>query len=372
MDSTFRSAVALLSNSDLLAHVKHLAQRERQVTAALIAHLAELDSRHLYLSEGYSSLFAYCTQVLHLSEHAAYGRIKAARLIQKLPVTLERLEDGSMNLTTLVLLAPHLTQENHQELLEMARHKSRREVEKLVAGLRPQPPVPASIRRMLSRHNAVAPISPQYYMVKFTASAETYEKLRRAQDLLRHQIPDGDPAAILDRALTALLEKLAKQKFAATNRPHASCGAGPGSRHIPAQVKRVVWLRDGGQCAFVAENGHRCTERGFLEYHHVDPFAAGGKATVENIQLRCRAHNGHDAEAYFGTANPKHVNEERGSYIVPTRFEPSSAFSASSSKVWPTKDCGLAPAARSGPGFPGEVRQVCRPTSSAKTSYKES
>lgn len=76
------------------------------------------------------------------------------------------------------------------------------------------------------------------------------------------------------------------------------------SRHIPAEVKREVWLRDGGQCAFVARNGRRCSERGFLEFHHVEPYSAGGVATTNNIQLRCRAHNGYEAELYLSRRAP--------------------------------------------------------------------
>jgi 5-methylcytosine-specific restriction endonuclease McrA len=65
-------------------------------------------------------------------------------------------------------------------------------------------------------------------------------------------------------------------------------------RYIPAAVRREVWVRDGGQCAYVGAAG-RCAERGFLEYHHVVPYADGGLATVENVQLRCRSHNGYEA-----------------------------------------------------------------------------
>jgi len=85
----------------------------------------------------------------------------------------------------------------------------------------------------------------------------------------------------------------------------AACKSRPanppsGSRHIPAEVKRAVWVRDLGRCAFVSENGRPCNERGFVEFHHVQPYAAGGPATAENIQLRCRAHNGYEADLYFG------------------------------------------------------------------------
>ena len=69
---------------------------------------------------------------------------------------------------------------------------------------------------------------------------------------------------------------------------------------MPAHVRRAVYVRDGGRCAFVSVEGHRCGERRFIEFHHVMPRAAGGKATVENIQLRCRAHNGHEVDLFFG------------------------------------------------------------------------
>src|SRR5690348_13279848 len=114
-----------LSDAELLVEVKALAGAERHATARLIAVLSEVDARRLYLAEGCSSLFTYCTQVLHLSEHAAYRRIEAARTARKWPVLLELLADGSVHLTTITLLAPHLTTENHRDLLAAARHKSK-------------------------------------------------------------------------------------------------------------------------------------------------------------------------------------------------------------------------------------------------------
>jgi hypothetical protein len=102
---------SLLADEQLLERVQPLAGDERRATVALIAALAELDGRRLYLREGFSSLFSCCTQVLHLSEHAAYGRIEAARAARKFPSLLERLADGDITLTSLCLLAPHLTAE---------------------------------------------------------------------------------------------------------------------------------------------------------------------------------------------------------------------------------------------------------------------
>jgi 5-methylcytosine-specific restriction endonuclease McrA len=78
-----------------------------------------------------------------------------------------------------------------------------------------------------------------------------------------------------------------------------------GARHIPAKVKRAVWRRDQGRCAFVAESGRRCAERGRLEFHHAHPHGAGGQATVANIELRCRSHNAYEAELYYGGLSPR-------------------------------------------------------------------
>jgi 5-methylcytosine-specific restriction endonuclease McrA len=127
-----------------------------------------------------------------------------------------------------------------------------------------------------------------------------------AQDLLRHAVPDGSIDAIVGRALTSLLEDLARKKWAACKKPAAprtqDSGADEGrtGRHIPAAVKRTVWLRDGGRCAFVGSGMRRCNERGFLEFHHVHPYAVGGEATVDNIEIRCRAHNAYEADLFYG------------------------------------------------------------------------
>ena len=341
-----RFSLVHLSDEDLLMEITRLADRERQTTAQLIASLAELDARRLYLGQGCASLFTYCTQVLRLSEHAAYGRIEAARAARRFPVVLELLSNGSVTLTAVGLLAPHLTPENHRELLNSARHQSKREVEHVVARLRPQPSVPSTIRKLPSsrppevvevnpiapskdasvssvpnipyqpnRGAVIGPLAPDRYKVQFTVSRETHDRLRRAQDLLRHTIPSGDPAAIFDRALKLLIADLERTKLATIGKPRPTHASSPRSRRISAAVRRGVWARDGGQCAFVGTNG-RCTERGFLEFHHVVPYAVGGYTMVENLELRCNAHNAYEAELYFG---PQKVKETRASWTFSTR-----------------------------------------------------
>jgi hypothetical protein len=318
-----------LSDAELLARVKSVAAQKREATAEVVAHLAELDTRDAFLREGYSSLFVYCRDALLLSEADAYLGIEAARAARRFPIVLEMLAEGAVTLASVRLLAPHLTADNHRRVLESARGKKRAAVEEIVAGLEPPPDVPSFVRKLPSREptlppgavplrpvlpasssewrpapsalpETVAPPGTDRYRLQVTIDGEVLEKLRLAKDMLRHAVPSGDDALVLDRALTALLAELARKKFAATDAPRPSSGVGPGSRHVPAEVKRAVWLRDLGRCAFVAESGRRCHERAFVEFHHAKPYAVGGPATTENIELRCRRHNAYEARLYFG------------------------------------------------------------------------
>jgi hypothetical protein len=331
MPTTLQSP-SRFSDRELLDATITAAGIERQATVTLVALLAEVDARRLYLGESCSSLFTYCTQVLHLSEHAAYHRIEAARTAREFPVVLELLAVGALTLTTVALLRPQLTRENHLELLEAARGKTKRDVENQIACLAPKPDERSVVRRMPAPsavsglslqpeplkapaapamltppRPTIAPIAESRYVLKVTVGAETHAKLRRAQDLLRHAIPNGDPAAIVDRALTLLVEQLERAKIGKANRPRTTArrerSSPENTRQIPATVRRAVWARDQGRCGFEGTHG-RCTETGRLEFHHVIPFARGGQATVDNLSLRCRAHNAFESEVLFGPWTP--------------------------------------------------------------------
>ncbi len=356
MTSAHPSSLSDLSDASLLAEAVRTAGAERRATADLVALLAEVDARKLYLGQGYPSLFAWCTAVLRLSEPAAYSRIAAARAARRHPIILTLLGNGDVTLTAITLLAAHLTDENHEALLEAARHASKRDVERLVASLVPQPSIASTLRRLPSSppparlpdgsassppaadreggvgadaparpilqpppasaalpdddpaeptRSAAAPravvaaLAADRYLLKITLSGAAHAKLERARDLLRHVVPNGDPAAIVDRALTVLVDELEKSRCAAADRPAARPRPTSTPRHVPAAIRRTVWTRDEGRCAFVGVDG-RCRETGWLELHHVVPFARGGPTTVENLALRCRAHNAYEAGRDFG------------------------------------------------------------------------
>jgi hypothetical protein len=223
MQKDILASLARLSDDDLAVRVKSLAAREHATAASVIAHLAEMDTRDIHLRAGYPRLYDYCLKVLHLSEWEAWNRIEAGRVARRFPVLFDMLEEGSIHLTGIKLLAPHLTEENHRSVLHSARWKSKLAIGEIVARLHPLPDVPTSVVPILefgvapppvtasgtppivppappARPATLTPLSPRRYKLQLTISGETLEKLRRAKDLLGHVVAAGDDDAVLNRA----------------------------------------------------------------------------------------------------------------------------------------------------------------------------
>ena len=355
-----RTSVQHLGKDELLERFTALVDTDRRETARLLLYLAEVDRRKLYLEHAYPSMFAFCTERFFMSESMAAKRIRTARAACCFPCIFGILARGELHLTGAYQLAPHLTEGNHQDVLRRAKHRSMREIEKLIAEIAPKPDVPSSVRtvperrakasfensvpqtvdateatsgptdaspsRSISessgranrptRSNRITPLAPKRYKLTVTIDEEARAKLEELQGLLSHQIPDGDPAKILDRALDALLEKAKKQKAAITNRPRASQKRDKArNRAIPAQVRREVFARDQGRCAFVDQGGRRCGSTWKVEYHHRFAYAKGGDHESENVELRCRAHNQFEAELEYGA---QFMERQRAGRVSPS------------------------------------------------------
>jgi hypothetical protein len=338
-----------LPDEELLRRLADLLGRSRRVEADLVAHIGEVDRRRLFSRDACPSMFAYCTEVLHLSEHEAYLRITVARAAREHPVLLVLLSEGRLHLAGIAKLAPHLTGENRDALRERAVHKSKREIEALVAELAPRPDAPALMRKLpeppvralelgpdrapdsaaglgpdqvpeaVARVAWVEPsprsfppqaaviqlLAPARYRVQFTAGSALHDKLERLRALMRSEVPDGDLAAIIEKAVTEKLERLEARRHGATKtkaprKDLRATDTSPSSRHIPAAVRRAVRERDGGRCRYVDAAGRRCPERHRLEYHHRRPFGLGGDRSPRNICLMCGAHNRYMAEQDYG------------------------------------------------------------------------
>jgi hypothetical protein len=220
------------------------------------------------------------------------------------------------------------SKENCQDVLARATHKTKRQIEELIAELAPRPDVPAVMRKLPERAPrvpavqsgqlvpervevaptvtpklptpapVVAPLSPSRYKVQFTADAELREKLERLQALMK-----GDLAEVIEAAVTEKLERLEAKKYAETKTPRKrldESDTSPKSRYVPAAVKRAVRKRDGDRCRFVSAEGRRCTERRGLEIHRHDPFGRGGSHDPDNLSLLCKRHNAFQAERDYG------------------------------------------------------------------------
>jgi hypothetical protein len=242
--------LARMTDEALVAETKRVAALERRSTAELLALLIEVERRAAF---GLGIVDVCFARARFFSEQAAYSRITAARAARRYPVILERLAEGALTLSSVGILAPHLTDENADALLDAARLKSTRDVERLIAAVYPQPDVPSSVRAVPAPAPApalldsvpenqsaqpvpvkpvppttavarpvVAPIAPRRYLLKVTIDGATHEKLQRSRALLRHAVPNGDIAEILDRALTLLLREAERAKWAASQRPRAA------------------------------------------------------------------------------------------------------------------------------------------------------
>jgi hypothetical protein len=328
----------LLSDDELLHRVSDLLAQSRRVEWVLVAHIAEVDARRLYARQASPSMFQYCLDVLNLSEGEAYRRIAAARLSRKYPVILTMLEDGRLHLCGIGVLSKHLSDANYEDVLARATHKSKRELEELVAepevAIAPKPDVPPTIHKRPQRkakapspdsaselcpdrveQNAppvepappagpekpatVEPLAKSRYKVEFTASEELRDKLKRLEALM----PGSDLASIIDAAVSEKLERVEAKRFAKTAKPRKSleeADTSPGVRGISAAVRRFVCERDGNQCTYESPDGQRCPERDRLEFHHHEPYGVGGDRSAENIRLACEAHNAYMAELDYG------------------------------------------------------------------------
>jgi hypothetical protein len=293
--------VTQLSNEALLSALASMCFEGHRRTARLLLLLAEIEKRELHLDAGCTSLYDFCVERLSMSEAAAYRRIAAARVVARFPALLARVERGELHLSSLVILRDHLTPTNVDELVTAAVGKTTRQVAELVAAISPKPDVPSKIRRVAGSPSdqataaRVAPLAPDRYKVQLTVSSELRKKLEHASDLMSHSNPKGDLAVVLDAALDLLIDHLERTRRAKADHPRDVAPAAEvetaGNKAIPRLLRREVFERDGSQCTFVSEDGHRCTAKRYLQIDHVIPIALGGTSTLANLRVLCGPHN---------------------------------------------------------------------------------
>lgn len=344
-----------LDAKTLAACLRSSAGEERDRQVDFLRYLDPFDAREAYREAGYGSLWQFCLRELSLREGAAGRRIGAMRVLRLFPRLEAPLRDGRLSLTTVVTLRPVLTEENLDEIVARAAHKTDDETRQLVAALQPRQapkegirklpepaprlpgPAPVAVTAAVEREEAppaapeaprdtparepfalappsrppsratLEPVSSDRWSLRVTIDGAFKDQLETLRSLLSHKVPDGDLTAVLREAVRCAVEHHGKRrgavKPARTQKPATPKPPLPGKRQpIPAAVKRAVWERDGGRCTYVSPDGRRCESRWRLELDHIEPSARGGPSTVEGLRLRCRAHNVLHAEETFGRA----------------------------------------------------------------------
>ena len=249
-----------LTDDGLLSTLATRLSLDRNTTADLLADLAEVDARKLYVPAGYPSMFLYCVHEHHMSEDMAYKRIQAARAARRFPAVFPALAEGRLHLTAVVLLAPYLRPETADELIAAATHKTKAQVELVLAERFPKPDLPTLLRAIAApatgdtlparpivpstvpnapicmeplvpepvvpsdasnaltcmvpissqaaSHAKIAPSSPGRFTLQLTMGQVTHDPLREAQALLGHAVPSGNIEAVLERSLREMVERL--------------------------------------------------------------------------------------------------------------------------------------------------------------------
>jgi 5-methylcytosine-specific restriction endonuclease McrA len=283
-----------LSDDQLLACIERFAEEERDRLPFFLACLGEADRRRLPEERGYTSTFDYCVRRLKLSEDESYRRIHAARAAASRPELLSALAGGHLSLSAVSKIAPHVRRVDAPEIIARAEGKSTRELEEILAPLCPEPAKRDRIRTVATAieddANVNAPAVQSRVEFSFQGSIALRNAIERVKDILSNKFPFGE----MDHVLLEVVEYYIER-----HDPQASLALGlrgpvRGRSSIPAAIRRAVWARDGGRCAFVGPAGIRCQSRRMLELDHRKPRSVGGPDTVENLRLLCRPHN--DAE----------------------------------------------------------------------------
>jgi hypothetical protein len=285
--------IAVLSDKDLLRNTKLLVEKEKRITQEVLDHLQEIEYRKLYLSEGYKNLFDYCVKVLRYGEGSANRRIAAMRVINAIPEAKEKLESGSVNLSTLSQLQYFLNKEAKEKtytqdmkvgLLEKIENKSQNECEREFVKISP-------VTKFKEKER---PLTEELTQVTFVASKELMSKLEALRNLTAHKNPNPTTAELVEMLADMALKKLNPIKENSTQSIAAAAKRRVinFSRYIQKETRRFVWIRDEGCCQFInKETNIKCKSKFALQIDHIHPFSLGGSNEPENLRLLCRNHN---------------------------------------------------------------------------------
>jgi hypothetical protein len=302
-----------------------LLQVERQSVVAFILALVDFDSQEGWKALGYTSLWGYLSRELRMSDAMVATRVAAAQLARRYPQVGDLLREGKLCVTAMPRLATILTDANCADVLAEAIGKSKRDIDRLVATIAPQPERREVVQKLELRTFAVeksriseapprlAPtakafsaelVSATRFRIHLDVPEEFMTLLEQARDALSHTSPSGGKVEVLMEGLRRIVRDR-DRRMGLVEKPRATpkerAPKPPWKREAPsAQTKRIVWKRVQGRCQAQLALGGICGSTRKLEFHHLLELARGGPTTAENLSLRCKAHNLLAAQETFG------------------------------------------------------------------------
>lgn len=253
-----------------------LSRQHRKLESQMIQILQEIEISKLHRKMGYTSLFKYACDELGLNEPIAFSFISVARTAYSVPALQQALQDERISVSRASRIVSAIDNENACELIEFATTHSMRETDFEVA--RRNPRVSRDRMRVLSEDRVEISVS---------VSKETYEALKRAQDLMSHE-QNVSLGEVLEKITQSFLDRRDPVRKAQRARSRKLC-----ANRVPAKIdaRHEVHERDGGRCTFIDRNGNRCTNERWLHLHHIRPRSKGGPDTAENLATLCAAHH---------------------------------------------------------------------------------
>lgn len=241
-----------LTDQSLLADTKLLAQKERTLSTQVLWHLREIDRRKLYADLKYSSLWEYATKELGYSEGTAFRRITAARALGAMPELGIKLNEGTLNLTTVAAVLKEFKNEStpkKRQVFAALENKTSLEAKEIIRELAGKPKQKITIE----------------------VDEETLELIKELRALRPHE------EDVLKGALQTAVEKAKLQKFKTLKNSHLLLEVRPSVRGL----KRAVFAKACYQC-------QSCGSKQSLEIDHRKPKSLGGSNGASNLRVLCR------------------------------------------------------------------------------------
>jgi 5-methylcytosine-specific restriction endonuclease McrA len=286
-----------LSDEALLKQTQDAVKKERDAILIVLHLLREVERRQLFAYR-HSSLFDYAVNELGYDNGSAQLRISAMRLLRELPEFEARVEKGELNLSLLAQAQSFIRKEEIRDIeakravLQSVVGKSTREAQRelISQAAVPEKHLPEKVRAISDTHSELRLIVDEAML----------EQLRELQALLSHAHPGAGLREIIAVAVRGEIARRTPKM--PRTRVNSSTAHEVKARQNEAEIRRIVWQRDGGKCGYVLATGLKCGSRNRLELDHIQPKSLGGADTVENLRLRCRLHNRLAAVEVLGLA----------------------------------------------------------------------